>query len=119
MFAVAAFQYLGEVDGIPDDVLADPRKWIRAVHRPDFEVRELVGFLTYGGTFLIQDRASVQTVHSENTDKACKYNTILSRATGKPNYAKSGDTTATSGSKLARRHTDILREWFLVCWPVP
>jgi hypothetical protein len=89
MFAVAAFEYLAEVDGIPDDVLADPRKLLKAVDQ-NLEARELVGFLTYGGTFLIQDKVSVQTGHSENIDKAWTYNTILCRATGKTNYAKGG-----------------------------
>ena len=127
MLAVAVLEWLVEVSGIPPAILQDAQKLLKSVEK-NLEAKELIGFLAYGGTFLIQDRVAVQTADSEKLDSAWTYNTMIARACGKTNYAKAGvimarnlndghrwikdwrDDTPTfreSDSKCVGRHMDI------------
>jgi len=89
MLAVAVFEWLVEVSGIPPEILQDAQKLLKCAER-NMEAKELIGFLAYGGTFLIQDKVAVQTADSKKLDAAWTYNTMMARACGKTNYAKGG-----------------------------
>lgn len=89
LVAIAAFQWLVNLDGVTDDLLAAPTVLLSQIER-NLPAHELVHFLLYAGTFALSDKSAMRTANNDDLDWAWPYTTILGRACDKRNYAKYG-----------------------------
>jgi hypothetical protein len=89
LIAVAAFQWLLTLTGVPENVLVDPKQLL-AHTKPNLPAHELIHFLVCGGTFALADKAAMRIASADDLDWAWTYTSILARACNKTNYAKYG-----------------------------
>jgi len=89
LIAVAAFQWLITLSGVPENVLVDPKQLLSQT-KANLPAHELIHFLIYGGTFALADKAAMRIASADDLDWAWTYTSILARGCNKTNYAKYG-----------------------------
>ena len=83
----AGFVWLKGIDGMTEELLADPVKLLSKV-RANLPVYDFVGFLLYFGLAHVAYKNGVRTSHSKDLDFLWQYGLFLYGRTGKVHYRK-------------------------------